>query len=411
MNKFQFIKDISIKNKIIAIVIFISFTVISVGFIYIASRDLRNSQKEAQSRLLIETKLIGDYCIVPLTFNDKLQATETLSRLKYMESVEAGYLFDENGNLFASYPDTLDKTEIPKEISNQEVVFKDRYFYITEPVKFQEKVLGTVFIRANSKELHAQNHKLIVVMVLLVFILIILSYVLAARIQKLISDPILKLAELTATISDKQDFNIQLEPQGKDEVGILYQQFNNLLSQLLKRQKERDKAEESLKESESHFRYLFEQNPALLLIYELGSQTILAVNEAFINYYGYATDEILSMKLTDLYPDNEKKTISDLTEKLIGLAYAGEWHHIKKDGTFITIEVHSHGISYEGRDARIAVINDITERKHAEKALQESEVKYRRIVDTANEGIWTLDQDTRTSIVNARMAEILGYQK
>lgn len=49
------------------------------------------------------------------------------------------------------------------------------------------------------------------------------------------------------------------------------------------------------------------------------------------------------------------------------------------------------------------------ERKRAEEALRESEGKYRRIVDTATEGIWTLGPDTRTTFVNRRMAEILGY--
>ncbi|HBL76205.1 MAG: hypothetical protein A2W90_10070 [Bacteroidetes bacterium GWF2_42_66] len=248
MNKLQFIKDISIRNKIIAIVLFISFTVISVGFTYIATRDIKHSRNEARSRLLLDATLIGDYCIVPLTFDDKQQAAETLSRLKFIESVEAGYLFDENGELFATYPDSLDSTNIPTEINGQKAIYKDGYFYITEPVIFQGKELGTLFIRANSKELQAEKQQLIIVMLLLIVGLIILSYVLASKIQRLISDPILKLAELTATISTNQDFSVQLKPQGKDEVGILYQQFNNLLVKLRKREEERDKAEEEIRE-------------------------------------------------------------------------------------------------------------------------------------------------------------------
>jgi PAS domain S-box-containing protein len=54
---------------------------------------------------------------------------------------------------------------------------------------------------------------------------------------------------------------------------------------------------------------------------------------------------------------------------------------------------------------------DITERKETDKALRDSEAKYRRIVDTANEGIWSLDGNFITTFVNRRMAWMLGYDE
>ncbi|HLP80810.1 MAG TPA: PAS domain S-box protein, partial [Nitrosomonas sp.] len=64
---------------------------------------------------------------------------------------------------------------------------------------------------------------------------------------------------------------------------------------------------------------------------------------------------------------------------------------------------HHELISYDG------LIQDITERKLAEEALRESEEHYRRIIDTAYEGIWVVDETYRTTFVNARMMEMLGY--
>jgi diguanylate cyclase (GGDEF)-like protein/PAS domain S-box-containing protein len=58
----------------------------------------------------------------------------------------------------------------------------------------------------------------------------------------------------------------------------------------------------------------------------------------------------------------------------------------------------------------IAVVEDITEPKRAEQALRESERKYRTLVDNLYEGIWLIDQDEKTTFVNSRMAELLGYQ-
>jgi len=54
-------------------------------------------------------------------------------------------------------------------------------------------------------------------------------------------------------------------------------------------------------------------------------------------------------------------------------------------------------------------IRDITERHQAAVALEQSEDKFRRIVETANEGVWTVDADCKTTFVNRRMAEMLGY--
>ncbi len=57
----------------------------------------------------------------------------------------------------------------------------------------------------------------------------------------------------------------------------------------------------------------------------------------------------------------------------------------------------------------LAITRDLTERKRAEEALQASERKYRALVENLYEGVWLLDADARTTFVNARLAELLGY--
>jgi PAS domain S-box-containing protein len=132
----------------------------------------------------------------------------------------------------------------------------------------------------------------------------------------------------------------------------------------------RKKAEKKMQDSEESYRFLFEHNPASMLIYEHNTLKLLAVNEAFLKQYGYSNEELLSMSLPDLYPVEEKTPIIELAHSLHGHAYAGEWHHIKKNGVVITIIATSHDVEYMGREARIAVVTDITERKLAEDEIQ-----------------------------------------
>lgn len=155
-----------------------------------------------------------------------------------------------------------------------------------------------------------------------------------------------------------------------DNSQISYKEFDVLAETANKMIVDSLKAEGLLKKSEEKYRFLFEHNPASMLIYERSSFKLLSVNEAFIKHYGYSSAEIESMFLQDLYPDSEKNAIIELAKGFHGHAYAGEWHHIRKDGSEISIMATSHDIKFLGRHARVAVIIDITERKKAEEELK-----------------------------------------
>ncbi|NUN10400.1 MAG: DUF4154 domain-containing protein [Ignavibacteriaceae bacterium] len=176
--------------------------------------------------------------------------------------------------------------------------------------------------------------------------------------------------------------------------------------------KEREKAEGLLQESETHYRYLFEQSPVSMLVYELGSLSLLAVNEAFTIEYGYSKEEALKLKLPDLYPGEEKEAIINLSRELMGYNYVGEWHHLKKDGTLISVEAHSNGFKYEGKQARIAVLTDITERKSAEAAVRENMVKFRTLFENIPEAIFiTNAENSEIYDCNDAACQMNGYTR
>ena len=171
---------------------------------------------------------------------------------------------------------------------------------------------------------------------------------------------------------------------------------------------ERKRAEEILQESETRHRFLFEHNPMPMLIYERGTLQMLAVNEAFIRQYGYSREEALALHLPDLYPEEEKAKIAELIPKLHGHANVGEWHHRKRDGSFVTNLVFSHDLEHQGRNARVAVLTDITERKRAEEALRRSEEQFRLIMENLADLVAVLDLDGRRLYNSPSYQGILG---
>jgi len=140
---------------------------------------------------------------------------------------------------------------------------------------------------------------------------------------------------------------------------------------------ERKRAAEILQESEIRYRFLFEHNPLPMLIYERATLQVLAVNEAFIRHYGYNREEALGLRLTDLHPDEQKEEVTALIPQLSGHTCTGEWQHRKRDGAFITNVVFSHDLEFQGRNARVAVMTDISERKRVEEQVAEANEELR----------------------------------
>ncbi len=181
---------------------------------------------------------------------------------------------------------------------------------------------------------------------------------------------------------------------------------------IFKEEAARKEAEADLRASEQRYRDLFEHNPAPMLIYERGSMEMVAVNEAFALAYGYAREEALALHLTDLYPDYEKRRITDVAAKLTGHTYVGEWHHRKKDGSVFPIVVTSHDIVYKGRTCRIAVITDITERKQMERAIEEESNLNRLLLEQSPDGIVIIDPETARFLnFNDAVCRQLGYSR
>jgi len=172
---------------------------------------------------------------------------------------------------------------------------------------------------------------------------------------------------------------------------------------------ERKRAERVLQESEARHRFLFEHNPMPMLIYERGTLQMLAVNEAFIRHYGYSCEEVLALHLPDLYPEDEKKKIAALIPTLHGHANVGEWHHRKRDGSFVTNLVFSHDLMHQGLNARVAVLTDITERKQAELAIQRERDFSSTALNSLPGVFYCYDKDLRFRRWNKNFERVTGY--
>ena len=134
----------------------------------------------------------------------------------------------------------------------------------------------------------------------------------------------------------------------------------------------RKQAEAELRESERRYRLIFDGNPTPMLVFDHETLAFLEVNEAAVQHYGYSREEFLGMTLADIRPPEEVPAMIEYVHKFVaggapsGVGFAGVWQHCRKDGSVMDVEIKWCPISFGGRKASLAMVNDITERKRIE---------------------------------------------
>lgn len=173
---------------------------------------------------------------------------------------------------------------------------------------------------------------------------------------------------------------------------------------------DKKKSENALRESEEKYRVIFNNEIYAICIFDFDTLKLLDVNDAYIRMYGYTRNELVSgMTLHDITAEHEASDLATQTARKEGTLFIPLRYHKKKDGTIFPVEIVGGPYEWKGKRVMFVLSHDITDRRRAEAALHESEEKYRQLVDLAQEGIWAIDAEEKTTYVNPRMAEMLGY--
>ncbi len=116
---------------------------------------------------------------------------------------------------------------------------------------------------------------------------------------------------------------------------------------------------------------IFTGYPMPMWVYDLETLAFKAVNSAAILHYGYSQAEFLGRTIADLRPAEElPKLLASLKNAPPGqLEKSGTWLHRKKNGDIIDVEISSHPIVYQGRQCRLVLAHDVTERLDAQRKI------------------------------------------
>ncbi len=343
----------------------ITMSVSFAGLVVVGSsiliREVISLNKIQQIDLQVLAEIMANNTSVYLMFEDEVGAKKSLSSLKAKKQVTKAILFDRNKKLFASHITDNDIDVTYDSIKNK--IDNGNVFYVWKDAIVDHELVGYIYIESDDSLVKEFVYGAVIALITALTIGFFVTYLLASRLQKIISEPVEHLTKTASAITAQQDYSLRAEKESEDEIGVLTDEFNKMLGQLQIQNME-------LKESEARFREVVEQSVDALFIMEMDGR-IVDVNYAACETLGYKRQELLDLNIMDINTAiNNVSSFYEAMNKLKqdkNLVIEGEQK--TKNGGRIPVENRLGFVNIKGHKLVLASARDITERIQSRKEL------------------------------------------
>lgn len=239
--------DWPIKYKLSAIVIFTSGLLIFVMAVAVALEKSYSYRERLVKYTNVMAEIVGTNSTAALTFRDNKSASEILAALKADKDIVAAALYNAQGEVFVTYAanNTSGRTAdnvLPRYLhlhkSSSRPHFTSQYFDVIRPIKLAGKTIGHILVRTDLTALERQLQYFFLIISGFSLLLIVFGIIICSRLNRTIIGPVTYLARSMREVTDKQNFEIRVTKRYNDEIGVLFDGFNSMLTQIEKRDAE-----------------------------------------------------------------------------------------------------------------------------------------------------------------------------
>jgi len=163
-----------------------------------------------------------------------------------------------------------------------------------------------------------------------------------------------------------------------------------------------------LEKQEDHFRSLFEQSNDAVFVYDFDGKMI-DVNQEACKMLGYDKKTLMGIKFLDLHTEEELVASKDAFKtgtETCSVRFESKFK--KSNGDELDVDISTSVVDLK-KGVMQSIVSDITSRKRLQKALRESEEKFRTFMETANDFMYIANKKNQLIYVNSGMANNLGY--
>ena len=239
-------RDLPIQRKLILAILGTTTVALVLACAVSILYERRSFRRSLVEEMGAHANVVATNSTAALGFDNQSDATEILQSLKAVPEVLVAALYDDSGDLFASYSsDTA--ILAPQHPPVEPEAFLRDSLRLARPVLVDGKRKGTICLEASLARLNARLFAYAGISAAVLAGALLLASGLSYTVQRAISQPILKLAAAAGHVSEQRDYSIRVQKDSNDELGKLTESFNQMLATVEERAGALQKANESLK--------------------------------------------------------------------------------------------------------------------------------------------------------------------
>ena len=226
------LRNLSIRRKLTFVILATNLAVLLIACVALFAYELVTFRRVMLEDMTVFADVIGRNSTAALSFQDEGAAQETLSALAAEPHVMGAVLYGMDDKPLAQYVRPNTASVMPPEAPPTQALFTSGTLVVSRPVQLKEKTVGTIYIQSDLGRMDDRLRSYLVIVVTVVLVALVVVYLISSALQQVISRPILALAETARTVSEKKDYSVRASKQGEDEIGLLVDAVNQMLTEI-----------------------------------------------------------------------------------------------------------------------------------------------------------------------------------
>jgi signal transduction histidine kinase/CheY-like chemotaxis protein len=232
MTSNSLLKDLSLRRKLTVVSMAAATGALLVACLAFLSYDYVTFREQQVRSLQTLGDLIAADTTAALAFTDQQSAQETLGALAAKQEITYAAIRGLDGAAFATYRRSGGATLPALDLGGDDRAIDDDRMAVVRPIVLQRDRIGSLYLESDREEQQARVWRFGAISAAVLLTAWVVAFLLSSQLQKVISNPVLRLASAARTVSVEKDYTIRVERDSEDELGQLIGGFNEMLSQI-----------------------------------------------------------------------------------------------------------------------------------------------------------------------------------